>query len=65
MDGNNYGTGLASIFAITAREVKKFDYHYDYPNEQWNVFDPQGGYVCSFGSASEARDFCKSANGEE
>jgi len=40
-----------------------FDYHYDHQGRQWNVFDAQGYYVCSFASAEEARDFFKSANG--
>lgn len=65
MDETKYKTGLASIFVTIAKQTTKYDYHYDYPNEQWNVFDSQGGYVCSFGSADEARSFCKSANGEE
>jgi hypothetical protein len=37
-------------------------YHYSYPEQQWNVFDKNGFYVCSFATAAEAKSFCDSAN---
>jgi hypothetical protein len=63
MDDNKYQAGSASLFATAARETAKYNWHYDYPNQQWNVFDGNGNYVCSFGTADEAREFCSSANG--
>lgn len=41
-----------------------YDYHFDHPNNQWNVFDGRGLYVCSFYTAKEADDFCKYNNGQ-
>jgi len=41
-----------------------YTYHYDHPGQQWNVFNQQGFYVCSFFTATEAADFCKYANME-
>lgn len=41
-----------------------FNYHYDHQSKQWNVFDKNGYYVCSFLSAQEARDFCNASNSQ-
>lgn len=40
-----------------------YTWHYDYPKNEWKVLDGNGNYVCSFGSADEARDFCDINNG--
>jgi hypothetical protein len=40
-----------------------YSYHYDFQAKQWNVFDAQGFYVCSFATAQEASEFCNSSNG--
>jgi hypothetical protein len=58
-----YTTGLASLFSVAAR-VERFVYHYDRPNQQWNVFKVIGGrenYICSFSTSEAANAFCKSA----
>ena len=41
----------------------KYNYHYDFPNQRWNVFDPQGNYLCWFKDVEDARDFCSINNG--
>jgi hypothetical protein len=42
----------------------KFNYHWDNVGHQWNVFNPEGEYVCSFVLAIDAEAFCDSANEE-
>ena len=42
-----------------------YKYHYDKPNDQWNVFKVIHGvelYVCSFTTLAEAQRFCKTEN---
>ena len=41
--------------------MPKFVCHYDFPNEQWNVFKIVNGqeeFFCSFLTAEDATDFC-------
>lgn len=60
-----YQPSSASLFSIAARRTgTTYTYHYDYPSQQWNVFEVMDGheiFIQSFESLEEAQAFC---NGE-
>lgn len=61
-----YQTGLASLFTAIARVERRYVYHYDVPNNRWNVFEVVDGrenYLRFFVELEDARDFCSINNG--
>lgn len=39
-----------------------YTYHWDYPNEQWNVYDPEDNYVKPYKKLEDARSYCDEEN---
>lgn len=62
MDGTNYESRAASLFASAARQIRAtYTCHYDYPGQQWNVFEVVDGheiFIQSFKTLEEATAFC-------